>query len=127
MLEFEALVKVHYADFGNLQMLVAQLQSVRDQAAVKLQLGERLARAYLDRRVDLPQRAHVQALVWRFLWDQYRAQQAWAEWALAEVGRWPHTLPTEANLQRARQVFRTAPGIGAVPAAVTARGKGGRG
>jgi PadR family transcriptional regulator, regulatory protein AphA len=114
VLEFEALLKVHYGDFGSQGMLIAQLESIRDEAAAKLDLGEQLARTYQDGQIELPQRAPVLALVWRFLWDQYRAHQAWADWALVEVSRWEHTLPDRSNLQRARNIFREAPGIEAI-------------
>ena len=86
------------------------MEAIRDEAELKLALGERLAQHYLDGKVDLAQRAHVLALVWCFLWDPFRATRDWAEWAIAEVGRWPHTPPTGANLARAPRIFQSAPG-----------------
>ena len=47
--------------------------------------------------------------MWKFLWQLYSAVQDWAEWAAAEVTRWPDDLQPTAETQAwAMELFLAA-------------------
>ncbi len=47
--------------------------------------------------------------MWKFLWQFYSAVQDWADWAAAEVARWPDDLqPTAETRAWAMELFRAA-------------------
>lgn len=99
-LEFEQLVKIHFADSGTrgdiLANLTATLDWVREQNAENLAT----ARAYLAGKGAFPQRAALNQLAGRFLTDFYALLAEWAQWAIATVRDWPDDI-SEAEPDRA--------------------------
>jgi PadR family transcriptional regulator AphA len=88
-LEFEQLVKIHFADGGTKSDAVACLDATR--AWVLEQNAENLsvARAYLEGRGPFPERAALNLLVGRFLTEFYATVARWTVWASEVVDTWP--------------------------------------
>ena len=93
-LEFEAMVKVFFADSGTLEQLRATLDQVETSAS------ERLAtlRSMIDETHEGPYefagRVSINALALRFQLDHIALQARWAAWAQGEVEGW--RSPTDA-------------------------------
>jgi PadR family transcriptional regulator, regulatory protein AphA len=89
VLEFEQLVKIHFADSGTKADLIANLDAVR--AWVLQQNEENLAtaRAYLAGDSAFPQRAALNQLPGRFLTDFYLTVARWVNWTTDVVDGWP--------------------------------------
>jgi DNA-binding PadR family transcriptional regulator len=92
VLEFEQLLKVHFADSGTKRDLLATLHAAgawaREQNTESLATG----RAYLEGVGEFPQRGALNQLVGRFLTEFYVMVASWAEWATAMVEEWPEDL-----------------------------------
>jgi DNA-binding PadR family transcriptional regulator len=88
-LEFEQLVKIHFADSGTKADVVANLEAAR--AWVREQNEDNLAaaRAYLAGEGAFPERAALNQLPGRFLTEFYVTVARWVEWATAMVETWP--------------------------------------
>lgn len=88
-LEFEQLLKIHFADSGTKADILTNLDGTR--AWLLEQNAEHLAagRAYLEGRGAFPQRAALNHLTGRFLSDFYVAVAEWARWATTIVEAWP--------------------------------------
>jgi PadR family transcriptional regulator, regulatory protein AphA len=101
-LEFEQLLKIHFADSGTTddirQNLHAALRWARERNVENLAAG----RAYLAGEGDFSQRAALNLLVGRFLTDFYATVDQWAQWALTMTEDWPDD-PTSAELDRVEQ------------------------
>lgn len=99
-LEYEALLKVFFADQGTPEQLRAQIATIRAWADEELRSGLGFVREYLESGGPFPERSHVIALVVRLLWVRTEAIRAWAEWAQDAAQSWPDVgdLP--------RQVFQ---------------------
>jgi PadR family transcriptional regulator, regulatory protein AphA len=82
--ENEAMVKVFFADAGDLDTLRATLAEMRDAARRRLaQLGEMAGQTPL-----FPERRHLGAITIRLQQDLEETTVRWAEWALAESAGW---------------------------------------
>jgi DNA-binding PadR family transcriptional regulator len=92
VVEFEGAIKVLFAEQGTKPQLLATLRSVREQAehtrAEHASLAGELART----GGPFPDRLHVNALVFKFMWDQADVNVRWATWAEAEVATWPDEI-----------------------------------
>jgi DNA-binding PadR family transcriptional regulator len=88
-LEFEQLVKIHFADSGTKADILANLQAAR--AWVLEQNEENLvaARAYLRGEGAFPERAALNQVPGRFLADFYVMVARWVAWATEFVESWP--------------------------------------
>jgi PadR family transcriptional regulator AphA len=106
--EFEGLLRVAYADFGDKSALLKQLEDVRENAEDALAVGTAIASAYAAGKVDLPERAHTGHLLWQFLWSQHEAMADWARWAIKEVEAWPDTRSNAITDAQARRFFSRA-------------------
>ena len=85
--ESEALVRVFFADAGDLPALRATLTGIEEGARARLaELEEMAAGAH-----PFPERRHITSLAMRLQQDQERAALEWATWARAEVARWKAT------------------------------------
>lgn len=91
-LEFEQLVKIHFADSGSKADIVANLDAAR--AWVLAQNDENLvaARAYLAEEGPFPERAALNQLPGRFLTDFYVTVARWVAWASEVVDAWPEDV-----------------------------------
>ena len=100
--EFEGMVKVFFADAGDLTQLLANLERMETEATARLdQLGQMAA---VD-PLPFPARAHISAIALRLQVDQELTLLHWARWARQQVARWdttsdPGAWDTRAQLAR---------------------------
>jgi DNA-binding PadR family transcriptional regulator len=131
VLEFEQLVKIHFADSGRRDDVLANLRATL--AWVEEQLVEhvRVGRAYLAGEGEFPQRAALNLLVGRFLTDFYEALADWAIWASELVEGWPSDIrgapvDREAMAETVRRAERVAERVGERRGGAPAKHAGGR-
>ncbi len=91
-IEFEGLVKVLFAEHGTKEQLLATLTSIRAEAEQIRQSHTVLARELAQTGGPFPERLHVNALVFKFIWDQAETILRWAAWAEQQVARWPEDV-----------------------------------
>ena len=89
VLEFEQLVKIHFADSGTKADVVANLEATRAWVLEQNEENLAVARAYLAGEGPFPQRAALNQLPGRFLADFYVMVARWVDWASAVVATWP--------------------------------------
>src|SRR5262249_50693183 len=82
-LEYEALLKVSFAEHGSKAALAAQLQSVLEHARSNLAFGESMAAIYLRGEAPFPERIPMSVRLWTFLRTFHEGMAAWAEESLA--------------------------------------------
>lgn len=83
--ESETLVKVLFANHGTKDDLLANLHAVATEAAAVKELWRVVASEY-DRGTDeFPERVHVNALIFRWIWEHAEMNARWAEWAIDQV------------------------------------------
>jgi DNA-binding PadR family transcriptional regulator len=114
-LEFEQLVKIHFADSGSKADILANLHATR--AWVLKQNEENLvtARAYLAGEGDFPQRAALNQLGGRFLTDFYVMVARWVEWASGIVEDWPDDVrEADVDVSEQEEAVRLAKSISAI-------------
>ena len=95
-LEFEAMIKVAFADAGTREQLLRNLRAIRDHADEQ----RRMVRARMDEYAatggPFPRRLAVIALPARFFAEFAEMLDRWAAWAEAEVEGWEGTRPGQA-------------------------------
>jgi DNA-binding PadR family transcriptional regulator len=89
--ESEALVKVLFANYGSRAELLGHLRGVAAEAEETKAFYRGVAAEYLRGEDPFPGRAHINALIFRWIWEQADANARWAEWAIAQVETWPDT------------------------------------
>lgn len=107
-LDFPAMVRVLFAEQGQLDDLRATLERVRLDAASTRQVGVAMAQPYIDGTGAFPARSHVNVLVWRFLLDFHGMVESWAAWALDQTSSWTGTGDDAAKRAAAVEVWREA-------------------
>jgi DNA-binding PadR family transcriptional regulator len=95
VLEFEQLVKIHFADSGTKADVVANLEAARAWVLEQNMENLEAARAYHAGEGPFPQRAALNQLPGRFLTDFYVTLARWIAWATELVESWPDDV-TEA-------------------------------
>jgi DNA-binding PadR family transcriptional regulator len=88
-LEFEQLVKIHFADGGTKADIVANLEAARAWVLAQNEENLATARAYLAGEGPFPERAVLNQLGGRFITDFYLTVARWVEWANDVVQDWP--------------------------------------
>jgi DNA-binding PadR family transcriptional regulator len=88
-LEFEQLVKIHFADSGSKADVVANLEAARAWVLEQNRGNLAAARAYRAGEGQFPERAALNQLPGRFLTDFYVAVARWVAWASEVVAAWP--------------------------------------
>jgi DNA-binding PadR family transcriptional regulator len=89
LVEFEGLVKVLFAEQASREHLLATLASIRTEAERTRQHHAELAADLAETGGPFPERLHVNALVFKFMWDQAEMLLRWVTWAEQEVADWP--------------------------------------
>ena len=89
LLEFEQLVKIHFADSGTKADVLANLEAARAWVLEQNEVNLATARAYLAGEGPFPQRAAVNQLGGMFLTEFYATVARWVDWATKVVETWP--------------------------------------
>lgn len=105
-LEFEALVKVAFADHGSLAGLRANLAAIRAQALAEREEVAQRAREYAETGGPYPDRLPVIALAFRFFEEQAAARVRWVEWAEDATRDWAG-VTTETGARVPADAFAT--------------------
>ena len=94
-LEFEAMVKVFFADGGTLEQLRATLDHVEIAADDRRRQLRQMIDDSIEKPYEFAARAHVNALGLRFQLDHEQHIAEWARWARGVVEAWES--PTDAG------------------------------
>lgn len=99
VLEFEALLKVAFAEHGTKADALAQLAAAHDWAVERNEGNRAAAEAYAAGVGPFQQRAAQTMLAGAFLTGLYRMVAEWADWATEIVEQWPDD-PAQAEPDR---------------------------
>jgi PadR family transcriptional regulator AphA len=103
--ESETLVKVLFGNYGTKDKLLANLGRFADEAAAVKALWKVVAEEYDHGQFAFPERVHVNALIFRWVWEHADLNSRWADWAIEQVEQWPDTREP-ADIEGALEVFR---------------------
>lgn len=92
VLEFEALVKIFYAEHGSKQDILATLDGVRAWSAERHNDSIGIARTYLDGAGAFPERLPWLVLCGQFLEEFEIMVERWTDWAQRTVQEWPDDI-----------------------------------
>ena len=92
VLEFEALVKLFYAEHGTKQDILATLDRVRSWSDDRDDDSAGIARAYLNGEGAFPERLPWLVLCGQFLEEFDIMVERWTEWAAGVVASWPDDI-----------------------------------
>lgn len=93
-LEFEAMIKVFFADAGTLTQMRATLDAVETQAVERTAVLRSMIDASRSGPYEFARRLPVNALALRFQLDHEALQARWARWARRQIASW--RSPTDA-------------------------------
>ena len=105
--EFEGAVKLLFAEQGTKSQLLANLASIREQAEQTRAEHAALAADLAQTGGPFPDRLPVNALVFRFMWEQTEAIIRAVAWAERQVRDWPQDL-AELDGVKTRRFLRRA-------------------
>jgi PadR family transcriptional regulator, regulatory protein AphA len=93
-MEFEAMLKVAFADAGDVTQLRAAVREIRAEAEARL--AEILDRSseYATTGGPFPGRLPIVAITGKLLMGQYEAVVRWAQWAEDVVDEWTGVMPS---------------------------------
>jgi PadR family transcriptional regulator, regulatory protein AphA len=97
VVEFEGLVKVLFAEQGTKNQLLATLRCIRAEADRTREHHSALAADLAGTGGPFPDRLHVNALVFKFMWEQAEMVARWTTWAEQEVARWSEDISKPTN------------------------------
>src|SRR5262245_21661013 len=89
VLEFEQLLKIHFADSGAKADVLANLEATRAWVLDENEENLVAAQAYLEGRGPFPERAALNQIGGRFLTEYYLMVARWVDWATGVVETWP--------------------------------------
>jgi DNA-binding PadR family transcriptional regulator len=90
-LEAEPLVKFAFAEKSTKDHVLENLQRFLNEAETRQAQLRAIFEEYLRDEDPFPDRLHINVVAYRLLWDHAQADAKWAEWALAQVQKWPNT------------------------------------
>ena len=115
VLEFEQLLKIHFADSGTKADVLANLAATRSWVTEQNKENLATARAYLEGRGAFPERAALNLLGGRFLTDFYLTVARWVDWASQIVETWPDDVrDAPRDRKAAEEALRLAETIDAI-------------
>jgi hypothetical protein len=91
--EYEALLKLAFADHGSLDATRANLAAVREHARAEAAECDARGREYEMTGGPFPERLPVISLAYRYFYEQAQALQRWAEWAESATRSWTGVTP----------------------------------
>jgi DNA-binding PadR family transcriptional regulator len=91
--EYEALLKLAFADHGSLDALRTNLAAVRDHARDEAADCAARGREYEETGGPYPERLPVISLAYRYFYEQAQALLRWAEWAESATRDWTGVTP----------------------------------
>lgn len=90
-LEAEALVRLLFAENGNIDDLLAALTKMADDAAALREQVAAINTSYLDGGHPFPDRAHLSVLFATFQLEYFDLIVRWVDFARSEIEQWPMT------------------------------------
>jgi PadR family transcriptional regulator, regulatory protein AphA len=90
-LEFEGMLKVFFADGGDLGQLRATLTLIAETAEGRLEEIRPKIEEFERGDAPFPERAHLNTIGLRFVLDHERAIASWARWAHEQTATWTST------------------------------------
>jgi DNA-binding PadR family transcriptional regulator len=90
-LEFEAVLRLFYADATNKGAVLSALAHTCDDLRQRYAEGMTLAEAWLEGDAPFPERLHISALVAAFNRELLSLMIRWSAFAEREIERWPRT------------------------------------
>jgi DNA-binding PadR family transcriptional regulator len=90
-LEFEAVLRLFYADATDKAAVLSALTHTHDDLLERYAEGMALAEGWLDGEAPFPERLHISALVAVFTRDLLQLMIRWSEFAQREIDQWPKT------------------------------------
>jgi DNA-binding PadR family transcriptional regulator len=103
--ESETLVKVLFGNLGTKEELLANLRRFLEEAEAAREFWKAVADEYARGIFPYPDRVHINALFFRWNWEQVETNARWAAWAIEQVESWPDTV-TGADLDASLETFR---------------------
>ncbi|MEO7428571.1 MAG: PadR family transcriptional regulator [Acidimicrobiales bacterium] len=92
VIEFEALVKIFYAEHGSKEDLLGNIEAVRRWVDERDLASEGISRAYLDGEGQFPERLPWLVVCGQFLEEISIAVERWTDWATSVVESWPDDI-----------------------------------
>jgi DNA-binding PadR family transcriptional regulator len=89
VIEFEALLKVFFAEHGTKDDALANIDAIRGWAARQNAENVAFARLYRDSGGPFPERLASITLIGKFLTDLADMLESWSAWAAETVAAWP--------------------------------------
>jgi DNA-binding PadR family transcriptional regulator len=106
--EFEAMLKVFFADAGSLDQLAGTLDAIEAATAERVAQLAGMAEAAAAGETAFPERHHISALSLRLQYEQEAAVLAWTRWARGQIARWRSTTdPGDWNHRGAHAALAT--------------------
>ena len=90
-LEFEAALRLFYADATDKDAVLSALMHTQEDLEQRYAEGMLLVDAWLGGEAPFPERLHISALVAAFTRDLLQLMIQWSEFAQREIERWPRT------------------------------------
>ena len=97
----EALVKLAFADRGNREDLRRNIEGLRAEALDDARIYLEVAEQMVKEGPQIPELAHLSALVDEFILEMIEARLRWARFADEFTRRWPEPAGTEATARQA--------------------------
>jgi PadR family transcriptional regulator, regulatory protein AphA len=92
-MEFEAMLKVAFADVGDVTQLRAAVREIRADAEVRLAVILDRSSEYATTGGPFRGRLPIVAITGKLLMGQYEAVVRWAQWAEDAIGEWSGVTP----------------------------------
>lgn len=90
-LEFEAVLRLFYADATDKDAVLSTLAHTQDELRQRYAEGMTLVEAWLGGDAPFPERLHISALVAVFTRDLLSLMIEWSKFAQNEIEQWPRT------------------------------------